>query len=60
MNGIEEAKRKRKKVEGLWETLTSFCHLGRHDRGGPVRLTHADGELAVVSTTMHLRYLAAP
>ncbi len=58
MNGIEEVKRK--KVEGLWETLTSFCHLGRHDRGAPVQLTNADGELAVVSTTMLLSYLAAP
>lgn len=57
MNGQEESKRKR--IEALWETLTSFCHLGRHDRGAPVHLTHADGELAVVSTTMLLSYLAA-
>jgi len=58
MSGQEEAKRKR--IEALWDTLTSFCHLGRHDRGAPVLLTHADGELAVVSTTMLLSYLAAP
>lgn len=58
MNGTEEAKRK--KVEGLWETLTNFCHLGRHDRGAPVQITHADAELAVVSTTMLLSYLAPP
>jgi hypothetical protein len=58
MSSVDEAKRKR--VEGLWETLTSFWHLGRHDRGAPVQLTHADCELAVVSTTMLLSYLAAP
>lgn len=57
MNGAEEAKRK--KVEGIWETLTGFCHLGRHDRGAPVQLTHKDGELAVVSTTTLLNYLAS-
>jgi hypothetical protein len=58
MSGQEEAKRE--KVEALWESLTSFCHLGRHDRATPVHLTHGDGELAVVSTTLLLGYLAAP
>lgn len=58
LSGCEEAKRK--KIEGLWETVTSFCHLGRHDRSAPVQLTHKDGELAVVSTTILLSYLAAP
>jgi hypothetical protein len=58
MSGQEEPKRK--KIEALWESLTSFCHLGRHDRAAPIHLTHADGELAVVCTTMLLTYLAAP
>jgi hypothetical protein len=58
MSGQDEAKRK--SIEAIWETLTRFCHLGRHDRGAPVQLTHADGELAVVLTTMLLSYLAAP
>jgi len=58
MSGTEEAKRK--KVEALWETLTSFCHLGRHERGAPVPLTHRDGELAIVATTVLLSSLAAP
>jgi len=58
MNAHEEAKHK--EIEALWESLTGFCHLGRHARGTPVRLTHSDGELAVVSTTMLFKYLAAP
>jgi hypothetical protein len=58
MNNQEEVKRK--KTEALWEAVTSFCHLGRHDKSAPVRLNHADGELAFVSATMLLRYLANP
>jgi hypothetical protein len=55
-----QGKAKRKKIEALWDSLTSFCHLGRHDRAAPVQLTHGDGELAVVSTTLLLQYLASP
>jgi hypothetical protein len=58
MSGQEEPKHK--KLEAIWETVTSFCHLGRHDGSAPVPLTHADGELAVVSPTVLLRYLANP
>lgn len=58
MSGQEEAKRK--KVEAIWESLTGFCHLGRHERTTPVHLSHSDGELAVVATTLLLGYLAAP
>ena len=58
MSGQEEIKREA--IETLWDTVTKFYHLGRHDRGSPVQLTHADGELAVVSATALLRYLARP
>jgi hypothetical protein len=56
LNGQEEAKRE--KIKALWASLSDYCHLGRHDKGAPVQLTHADGELAVVSATVLLRYLA--
>jgi hypothetical protein len=56
MTGQEDAKRE--KIKTLWESLSEYCHLGRHDKGPPVQLTHADGELAVVSATVLLRYLA--
>lgn len=56
MNGQEEAKRE--KIKALWASLSEYCHLGRHEKGAPVHLTHADGELAVVSATVLLRYLA--
>jgi hypothetical protein len=56
MNGQEESKRE--KTKALWEPLSESCHLGRHDKAAPVHITHADGELAVVSTTALLRYLA--
>ena len=56
MNGQEEAKRE--KIKSPWASLSEYCHLGRHDKGAPVHLTHADGELAVVSATALLRYLA--
>jgi len=58
MSGQEESKRE--KIKELWKSISEYCHLGRHDKGAPVQLTHADGELAVVYTTMLLRYLAAP
>jgi hypothetical protein len=57
MNGQEEAKRE--KIQDLWKSLSEYCHLGRHDKGAPVRLTNEDGELAVVSTTILLKYLAS-
>ena len=56
LNGQEEAMRE--KIKALWASLSDYCHLGRHDKGAPVHLTHADGELAVVSATVLLRYLA--
>jgi hypothetical protein len=56
MNGQEEEKRE--KIKALWASLSDYCHLRRHDKGAPVSLTHLDGELAVVSATILLRYLA--
>jgi hypothetical protein len=51
---------KQRKIKALWKALGEYCHLGRHDKGSPVRIGHRDGELAVVSATMLLRYLAEP
>jgi hypothetical protein len=56
MNGQAEAKRE--KIKTLWASLSEYFHLGRHDKGAPVHITDADGELAVVSATVRLRYLA--
>ena len=46
---------KQEKIKALWKALGEYCHLGRHDRGSPIHVTHRDGELAVVSSTMLLR-----
>jgi hypothetical protein len=51
---------KQRKIKALWKALGEYCHLGRHDKGAPVHIGHTDGELAVVSATMLLRYLAEP
>jgi hypothetical protein len=51
---------KQVKTKFLLKVLGEYCHLGRHDKGSPVRIGHRDGELAVVSATMLLRYLAEP
>jgi hypothetical protein len=57
LDGEEESKRAA--VETLWAALHGFFHLGRHESGRPVKLSRRDGELAVVSATVLLRYLAA-
>lgn len=56
MPGIEG--HKRKVVEELWESLHEFFHLGRHERGQPIDLTHADTEMALIFATALLGYLA--
>jgi hypothetical protein len=57
LDGEEETKRK--VVESLWAALHGFFHLGRHESGKPMKLSQRDGELAVVSATVLLRYLAS-
>jgi hypothetical protein len=49
---------KQEKIKALWTAVANYCHLGRHDKGPPINLSHADGELALVSATVLLRYLA--
>jgi hypothetical protein len=56
LDGEEESKLAA--IEALWEAMHGFFHLGRHERGKPVKLSQGDGELAVVSATVLLRYLA--
>lgn len=51
-------KAKREKVEELWNSLSEFLHLGRHERGETVALSMADSEMALVCATSLLRYLA--
>lgn len=58
MDGKEEAKKAR--VKALWQAVGDYCHMGRHDKNAPVRLNHRDAELALVSATILLRYLAEP
>jgi hypothetical protein len=58
MDGQEKAKTQT--IEKMWNSLSELFHLGRHDRSEPVHLTHKDGELAVVSATILLKYLAEP
>lgn len=58
MDGKEEAKKA--KVIALWKAVGEYCHMGRHDKDAPVHLNHRDAELAVVSATILLRYLAEP
>lgn len=58
MDGKERGKQK--KIKALFRALGQYCHLGRHDAGPRTQITHSDGELAVVSATMLLRYLAEP
>ncbi len=49
---------KMKAIEEIWAALHTFFHLGRHERGQAVKLSHSDGELAVVYATVLLKYLA--
>jgi hypothetical protein len=56
MDGKEQEKQER--IKALWTAVGNYCHLGRHDKGSPVRLSHEDGELALVSATVLLKYLA--
>ena len=56
MDGKEQAKQE--KIKALWAAVGNYCHLGRHDKGPPVQLSHQDGELALVSATVLLKYLA--
>ena len=56
MNGQEESKRKC--IEILWGSLQAFFHLGRHERETPVHLNEADSEMALLTATALLGYLA--
>jgi hypothetical protein len=56
LDGEEESKLGA--VEALWGAFHGFFHLGRHERDKPMQLSQRDGELAVVSATVLLRYLA--
>jgi hypothetical protein len=56
MDGQEESKQRT--IADLWDALNRFFHLGRHERTQAVNLFHRDGELAVVSATILLSYLA--
>lgn len=49
---------KKEAIEQIWTALHKFFHLGRHERGQVVKLSHNDGELAVVYATVLLKYLA--
>lgn len=57
MVGAQEAA-KVEAIEEIWAALHTFFHLGRHERGQAVKLSHSDGELAVVYATVFLKYLA--
>ncbi len=56
MDRQEEIKKKR--IEALWNSLQDFFHLGRHERGDPVNLNEVDSEMALISATALLGYLA--
>jgi hypothetical protein len=58
MEGKEDSKKQT--IEKMWASLSGFTHLGRHERSEPVHISHKDGELAVVSTTVLLSYFAGP
>jgi hypothetical protein len=45
-------------IAAIWTSLQTFFHLGRHERGQAVKLSRSDGELAVVYSTVLLKYLA--
>jgi hypothetical protein len=56
MTGKEQEKQE--KIKALWAAVGNYCHLGRHDKGPPVEISHQDGELALVCATVLLKYLA--
>lgn len=55
---VNAHKAKQEKIEQLWDSLSAFLHLGRHERGETVALSMADSEMALVCATSLLRYLA--
>ena len=49
---------KRQLVQKLWMSLQDFLHLGRHEKGQPISVTHADSEMALLSATALIGYFA--
>jgi len=50
--------RKREAVEEQWKALQNLLNMGVHERGEPSNMNHADTEMALVSATALLGYLA--
>lgn len=44
-------------VMHIMQQLQKFFHLGRHEKGSPVKLTYADSQMALVCATTVLSYL---